>query len=76
MKERLSGIDGTGRNELRELASVIKQPGSGCLVKPGVAQYTIAIARLVYVSSGTHQGVRPRMDDLLWTKRAWSGFSA
>jgi NAD(P)-dependent dehydrogenase (short-subunit alcohol dehydrogenase family) len=33
-------------------------------------------ARLVYVSSGTHHGVRPRMDDLLWTKRAWSGFSA
>ena len=32
--------------------------------------------RLVYVSSGTHHGVRPRMDDLLWTKRSWSGFSA
>jgi NAD(P)-dependent dehydrogenase (short-subunit alcohol dehydrogenase family) len=32
--------------------------------------------RLVYVSSGMHQGVRPRMDDLLWTKRAWSGSSA
>jgi NAD(P)-dependent dehydrogenase (short-subunit alcohol dehydrogenase family) len=32
--------------------------------------------RLVYVSSGTHQGVRPRMDDLLWTRRAWAGFSA
>ena len=32
--------------------------------------------RLVYVSSGTHHGVRPRMDDLLWTKRAWSGYSA
>ena len=32
--------------------------------------------RLVYVSSGTHQGARPRMDDLLWTRRAWSGFSA
>jgi len=30
--------------------------------------------RLVYVSSGTR--VRPRMDDLLWTRRAWSGFSA
>jgi len=25
--------------------------------------------RLVYVSSGMHRGVRPRMDDLLWTKR-------
>ena len=32
--------------------------------------------QLVYVSSGTHHGVRPRMDDLLWTRRAWSGFSA
>jgi NAD(P)-dependent dehydrogenase (short-subunit alcohol dehydrogenase family) len=32
--------------------------------------------RLVYVSSGTHHGVRPRMDDLLWTRRAWSGYSA
>jgi NAD(P)-dependent dehydrogenase (short-subunit alcohol dehydrogenase family) len=32
--------------------------------------------RLVYVSSGTHHGVRRGMDDLLWTKRAWSGFSA
>src|SRR5271165_6767805 len=32
--------------------------------------------RLVYLSSGMHHGVRPRMDDLLWTKRAWSGFSA
>lgn len=32
--------------------------------------------RLVYVSSGTHHGVRPRMDDLPWTRRAWSGFSA
>ena len=33
-------------------------------------------ARLVYVSSGMHRGVRPRMDDLLWVKRAWSGPSA
>jgi NAD(P)-dependent dehydrogenase (short-subunit alcohol dehydrogenase family) len=32
--------------------------------------------RLVYVSSGTHHGVRRHMDDLLWTRRAWSGFSA
>jgi NAD(P)-dependent dehydrogenase (short-subunit alcohol dehydrogenase family) len=32
--------------------------------------------RLVYISSGMHCGVRPRMDDLLWTKRAWSGSSA
>ena len=32
--------------------------------------------RLVYVSSGMHHGVRPRMDDLLWTKRSWTGASA
>ena len=32
--------------------------------------------RLVYVSSGMHRGVRRRMDDLLWTKRSWSGSSA
>src|ERR1700751_4490603 len=32
--------------------------------------------RLVYVSSGMHRGVRPRMDDLLWTKRSWSGSPA
>src|SRR5436190_10366740 len=32
--------------------------------------------RLVYVSSGMHCSVRPRMDDLLWTKRSWSGLSA
>ena len=32
--------------------------------------------RLVYVSSGMHRGVRPHMDDLMWTKRAWSASSA
>ena len=32
--------------------------------------------RLVYLSSGMHRGVRPRMDDLLWTKRSWNGWSA
>jgi NAD(P)-dependent dehydrogenase (short-subunit alcohol dehydrogenase family) len=32
--------------------------------------------RLVYLSSGMHRGVRPQMDDLLWTKRPWSGSSA
>ena len=32
--------------------------------------------RLVYISSGMHRGVHPRMDDLLWTKRSWSGWSA
>lgn len=32
--------------------------------------------RLVYLSSGMHQGVRPALDDLIWTKRPWSGAQA
>ena len=32
--------------------------------------------RLVYLSSGMHLGVRLRIDDLLWTERSWSGWSA
>jgi NAD(P)-dependent dehydrogenase (short-subunit alcohol dehydrogenase family) len=32
--------------------------------------------RLIYLSSGMHHGVQPRMDDLLWTKRPWNGSSA
>jgi NAD(P)-dependent dehydrogenase (short-subunit alcohol dehydrogenase family) len=32
--------------------------------------------RLIYLSSGMHFGVNPRKDDLLWTKRPWSGSSA
>ncbi len=32
--------------------------------------------RLIYLSSGMHHGVTPRMDDLLSTKRAWDGASA
>jgi NAD(P)-dependent dehydrogenase (short-subunit alcohol dehydrogenase family) len=47
----------------------------------GVAPYILTALierpkRLVYLSSGMHRGVRPRMDDLLWTKRSWSGLSA
>jgi NAD(P)-dependent dehydrogenase (short-subunit alcohol dehydrogenase family) len=32
--------------------------------------------RLVYLSSGMHQGVRPRLDDMLWTERRWEGATA
>jgi NAD(P)-dependent dehydrogenase (short-subunit alcohol dehydrogenase family) len=32
--------------------------------------------RLVYVSSGMHRGVRPRLDDLVWKERGWSGMAA
>jgi NAD(P)-dependent dehydrogenase (short-subunit alcohol dehydrogenase family) len=32
--------------------------------------------RLVYVSSGMHRGLQSRLNDLLWTKRAWSAASA
>ncbi len=32
--------------------------------------------RLIYLSSGMHHSAAPRVDDLLWTKRSWSGSSA
>ena len=32
--------------------------------------------RLVYLSSGMHAGVNPRIDDLFWRRRSWSGSSA
>jgi NAD(P)-dependent dehydrogenase (short-subunit alcohol dehydrogenase family) len=31
--------------------------------------------RLIYLSSGMHHGVRPRMDDLVWTKRSASAYA-
>jgi NAD(P)-dependent dehydrogenase (short-subunit alcohol dehydrogenase family) len=32
--------------------------------------------RLIYLSSGMHHGVKPPLDDLLWTERTWSGTGA
>jgi NAD(P)-dependent dehydrogenase (short-subunit alcohol dehydrogenase family) len=32
--------------------------------------------RLVYLSSGLHQGANPDLDNLLWEKRAWDGMAA
>jgi NAD(P)-dependent dehydrogenase (short-subunit alcohol dehydrogenase family) len=32
--------------------------------------------RLVYLSSGMHHSVRPRLDDLTWATRNWSGANA
>jgi NAD(P)-dependent dehydrogenase (short-subunit alcohol dehydrogenase family) len=32
--------------------------------------------RLVYLGSGMHYGVEPMLDDLLWTRRRWSGAAA
>ncbi|MGB6604227.1 MAG: SDR family NAD(P)-dependent oxidoreductase [Steroidobacteraceae bacterium] len=32
--------------------------------------------RLIYLSSGMHHGVKPPLDDLLWTERTWSGAGA
>ncbi len=32
--------------------------------------------RLVYLSSGLHRGASPRLDDLAWRQRAWSGGAA
>jgi NAD(P)-dependent dehydrogenase (short-subunit alcohol dehydrogenase family) len=29
--------------------------------------------RLVYLSSGLHHGVSPRLNDMLWTNRRWEG---
>jgi len=66
----------------RETRRVDTEPGVPRIFAVNVLAPYILMAlierpdRLVYVSSGTHHGVRPRMDDLLWTKRAWSGFSA
>ena len=66
----------------RETRRVETEPGVPSIFAVNVLAAYILTAlidrpgRLVYVSSGTHHGVRPRMDDLLWTKRAWSGFSA
>ena len=63
----------------RETRRVDTEPGVPRIFAVNVLAPYILMAlierpdRLVYVSSGTHHGVRPRMDDLLWTKRAWSG---
>jgi NAD(P)-dependent dehydrogenase (short-subunit alcohol dehydrogenase family) len=32
--------------------------------------------RLIYVSSGMHQGAAPNLDDLVWNSRRWNGSSA
>jgi NAD(P)-dependent dehydrogenase (short-subunit alcohol dehydrogenase family) len=29
--------------------------------------------RLIYLSSGMHRSAEPRLDDLQWTARSWSG---
>jgi NAD(P)-dependent dehydrogenase (short-subunit alcohol dehydrogenase family) len=66
----------------RETRRVETEPGVPSIFAVNVLAPYILTAlierpkRLVYVSSGMHNGVRPRMDDLLWTKRAWSGASA
>lgn len=33
-------------------------------------------ARLIYLSSGLHRGAGTGLDDLLWQKRCWQGYSA
>jgi NAD(P)-dependent dehydrogenase (short-subunit alcohol dehydrogenase family) len=66
----------------RQTRRVETEPGVPSLVAVNVLAPYILTAlierpqRLVYLSSGMHHGVRPRIDDLLWTKRAWSGASA
>src|ERR1700751_3908523 len=66
----------------RETRRVETEPGVPSIFAVNVLAPYILTAlierpdRLVYVSSGMHHGVRPRMDDLLWTRRAWSGWAA
>ncbi len=66
----------------REMRRVETEPGVPSVFAVNVLAPYILTAliqrpkRLVYLSSGMHRGVRPRMDDLLWTKRAWNGASA
>jgi NAD(P)-dependent dehydrogenase (short-subunit alcohol dehydrogenase family) len=66
----------------REVRRVETEPGVPSVFAVNVLAPYILTAlierpdRLVYLSSGMHRGVRPRMDDLLWTKRVWSGSSA
>ena len=66
----------------REPRRVETQPGVSSVFAVNVlAPYVLTALiqrpkRLVYVSSGMHRGVRPHMDDLMWTKRAWSASSA
>ena len=66
----------------RETRRVETEPGVPSIFAVNVlAPYILTVLierpdRLVYLSSGMHQGVQLRIDDLLWSKRAWSGWSA
>jgi NAD(P)-dependent dehydrogenase (short-subunit alcohol dehydrogenase family) len=70
---------GIGYRESRRVETELGVPG--VFAVNALAPYILTALierpdRLVYLSSGMHRGVRPRIDDLLWTKRAWSGASA
>lgn len=66
----------------REPQRVEAEPGAPSVFAVNVLAPYILTAlierpgRLIYLSSGMQHGVRPRVDDLLWTKRPWSGASA
>jgi NAD(P)-dependent dehydrogenase (short-subunit alcohol dehydrogenase family) len=66
----------------RESRRVESEPGIPVIFAVNVLAPYILTAlierpdRLVYLSSGMHRGVRPQIDDLLWTRRASSGSSA
>jgi NAD(P)-dependent dehydrogenase (short-subunit alcohol dehydrogenase family) len=66
----------------RETLRVETEPGiPGIFAVNVLAPYILTALierpkRLVYVSSGMHRHVRPRMDDLLWNSRTWSGSAA
>jgi NAD(P)-dependent dehydrogenase (short-subunit alcohol dehydrogenase family) len=66
----------------RETRRVESEPGVPSIFAVNVLAPYILTAlierpqRLIYVSSGMHHGVRPRMGDLLWTQRTWNGAAA
>jgi NAD(P)-dependent dehydrogenase (short-subunit alcohol dehydrogenase family) len=66
----------------RETRRVETEPGiPGIFAVNVLAPYLLTALierpeRLVYVSSGMHRHVEPRLDDLLWNRRSWSGASA
>ena len=66
----------------REPQRVESEPGAPSVFAVNVLAPYILTAliqrpdRLIYLSSGMHHSAAARMDDLLWTKRPWSGSSA
>lgn len=60
----------------RETADGLEQHFAINTLAPYVLTALVPASRLVYMSSGMHQGGRPSLDDPQWTARRWSGSSA